>query len=257
MTTLIITILLASLAGSLHCAGMCGPIVVMATSLDKQYVSQSKLTFAYHTGRFIVYTILGIIAGTIGLAFNLSASLIGIQQIAAIIAGFTMILFGIIAILRIRGYGIKHFKIPQFVTSTISKLQRFAYQFPPTPRSFIMGLLTAILPCGWLWAFLVAAAGTGSPILGGIVMATFFVGTVPILLVVGLSIQHFTQRFKGLAPTLLAMTIVLLGFYMIVGRMLIDPASLQAKVANHNHTNTEYIESINKDTPACCKPNDK
>ena len=40
-------------------------------------------------------------------------------------------------------------------------------------------MLTGFLPCGWLWAFVVAAAGTGSALGGALVMAVFWLGTVP------------------------------------------------------------------------------
>lgn len=253
MLTTLITVLIASLAGSLHCAGMCGPVVVMATGLDEHYVKRSHLTIAYHGGRLFIYTLLGLIAGAIGMALNASASYAGFQQVAALIAGVTMILFGMVAILRIRGYAFKHFRVPGFLTRTISKLQRYAFQVPPVLRSLLMGLLTALLPCGWLWIFLIAAAGSGHPLMGAAIMFTFCLGTMPILLVVGLSVQSITQRFRGLAPTVLAVAIILLGFYTIGGRMLIDPAALQASTAEHQHIDSDYLNTT-KQTPACCEP---
>ena len=46
-------------------------------------------------------------------------------------------------------------------------------------RAWLVGALTGLLPCGWLWAFVVSAAGTGSPAAGAAVMAVFWLGTVP------------------------------------------------------------------------------
>ncbi|MBE7450024.1 MAG: sulfite exporter TauE/SafE family protein [Kofleriaceae bacterium] len=41
-------------------------------------------------------------------------------------------------------------------------------------RAALLGLLSAALPCGWLWAFVVVAAGTGSPVGGALVMTAFW-----------------------------------------------------------------------------------
>lgn len=254
MLTTIVTVLIASLAGSLHCAGMCGPVVVMATSLDQQYVNPSHVALAYHGGRLLIYTLLGLIAGSIGMALNVSASYAGFQQVAAYIAGITMILFGIIAILRICGYQLHHLRVPGFLNRTISKLQRYAFQVPPVTRALLLGLLTALLPCGWLWIFLIAAAGSGHPLMGALIMFTFCLGTMPILLAVGMSIQSITNRFRGLAPTVLAIAIIVLGFYTIGGRMLIDPATLQASTTEHQHLDSENLKAITRQTPACCQP---
>jgi hypothetical protein len=53
---------------------------------------------------------------------------------------------------------------------------------PPARRALGLGLVNALLPCGWLWAFLTLAASTGAPLSGAATMLTFWLGTVPALL---------------------------------------------------------------------------
>lgn len=58
---------------------------------------------------------------------------------------------------------------------------------PPVVRAAATGLFTTLLPCGWLYAFVVTAAGTGSgtPLHGAALMAVFWLGTLPMMLTVG------------------------------------------------------------------------
>jgi len=46
-------------------------------------------------------------------------------------------------------------------------------------RAWLVGVLTGLLPCGWLWAFVITAGGTADPVAGATVMAVFWLGTVP------------------------------------------------------------------------------
>jgi uncharacterized protein len=54
-----LTVFIASILGSLHCAGMCGPIQTLVAS-------NTKTSITYHFGRLISYATLGAIAGKFG-----------------------------------------------------------------------------------------------------------------------------------------------------------------------------------------------
>ena len=56
-------------------------------------------------------------------------------------------------------------------------------------RGAATGLLTTLLPCGWLYAFVITAAGTGNALAGAGLMATFWVGTLPMLTIVGIGVR--------------------------------------------------------------------
>ena len=49
-------------------------------------------------------------------------------------------------------------------------------------KSASYGLFTALLPCGWLYSFLLIAAVSSSPWQGSVIMFTFWLGTVPALI---------------------------------------------------------------------------
>ena len=160
----LIAVLLASLFGSLHCAGMCGPLVAFAvgTPETRSYAQRAVLQIAYHGGRLATYALVGAICGVLGAALDLGGSLLGLQRVAAVLAGAMMIAVGVLALLRYRGVTLPHVGLPAFLQRLVVVGQRAAVGLRPLPRALAIGLLTALLPCGWLYAFAIIAAGAGS-----------------------------------------------------------------------------------------------
>ena len=78
MWVLLGTVLIASLLGSLHCVGMCGPFAMLAAASDQQRKSALFPAMAYSLGRLATYTIVGVIFGSLGMALNR----IGLQPFA-------------------------------------------------------------------------------------------------------------------------------------------------------------------------------
>jgi sulfite exporter TauE/SafE len=90
---------------------------------------------------------------------------------------------------------------------------------PPTVRAAATGLLTTLLPCGWLYAFVATAGGTGSALGGVIVMAAFWAGTVPMLLGVGLGAGRVFGPLRSRLPTVSAVLVIAFGLLAITGRV--------------------------------------
>jgi len=219
---LIGTVLTASLVGSLHCAGMCGGLMLFALGADgKQQTKSSKLKLqsAYHGGRLLTYTLLGIIAGTIGQALDFGGSFVGFQRAAAIFAGVFMIGFGLVALMRIKGIHIKHVRAPKFMQRAVESGQRRAFALTPFKRAMTIGLLTTLLPCGWLYAFAFTAAGTGSPLWGGLTMSVFWLGTLPVMASLGAGIQLLAGPLHAKIPAISASAVVLVGAFTAMGRL--------------------------------------
>ncbi|MDH5382717.1 MAG: sulfite exporter TauE/SafE family protein, partial [Cyclobacteriaceae bacterium] len=84
---MILSAFLWGFAGSLHCVGMCGPLVLL---LEKKTSANAwvQLRLPYHLGKLITYTSMGIITGLIGSVINIS----GFQQVISISIGSFMIL---------------------------------------------------------------------------------------------------------------------------------------------------------------------
>jgi sulfite exporter TauE/SafE len=226
MTVLLGTVLVASLVGSLHCVGMCGPFVAFYAGDDASRGTRRLLSHAaYSAGRLAAYEALGLAAGSVGAALDLAGSLAGFQRAAGVAAGTIMIGWGVLALLRLRGV-----RMLAARTGTAAWLQRafrVVADAPPVLRAGSVGLLSGLLPCGWLWAFLVAAAGTGSTVGGAAVMAAFWLGTVPALVAAGLGAQLLAAPLRRHVPAVTAVLLVALGIFAIVSR----PASIARAVA--------------------------
>lgn len=171
MTALWAAILVSSLAGSLHCLAMCGPLVGLhggARSL--------RLSLVHATGRLATYAALGAAAGAVGGAIDLAGHLAAVQRGAAIVAGVVIVGWGLRSIAIARGWLVSAGE-PRRARGLVPLIQLRARR--ATTRAWLAGALTGLLPCGWLWAFVVSAAGTASPWRGAAVMAVFWLGTVP------------------------------------------------------------------------------
>jgi uncharacterized protein len=256
MITVLAAVLFASLVGSLHCAGMCGALVAFAVGGMETHSMPGRvlLQLAYHGGRLTTYGLMGAVCGLLGAALDLGGSLVGLHRAAAVLAGATMIGFGIVAVLQYRGWRIPGTRVPAGLQWLLVTGQRLAVGLRPLPRALTIGLLTALLPCGWLWAFALIAAGTGSAGWGAAVMIAFWAGTVPVLASVGAAVQVLTGTLGRRLPLITAVLLVALGLgtiaerFVLSGEPLVMPVPAQASGDLH-----QQIEAVRQAAPPCCQ----
>jgi sulfite exporter TauE/SafE len=77
------TAFLLGLVGSLHCAGMCGPLALALPPAGNSNSTYFLGRAAYNFGRVITYCMMGVVFGLIGK----SLTLVGIQRWASIALG--------------------------------------------------------------------------------------------------------------------------------------------------------------------------
>ncbi len=252
MIPLVATVFFASLLGSLHCAGMCGPFVAFAVGQTGDEPSRVTLHLAYHGGRLVTYALLGAVAGSLGALLDMTSALAGLQPVAMALAGGLMIVFGMAELLRQFGHRIAHIRPPKLLVQTVHRGQRLALALSPTRRALAIGLLTTLLPCGWLYAFALTAAGTGNLFYGAVVMAVFWVGTLPVLLSLGASVQFAMGAFGKRTPLLAALALIVVGLTTIGGRMGLEPAAL-ARAVEASHLTNEVAVPDPGELPPCCR----
>ncbi len=249
MTGLLLTVFAASLVGSLHCVGMCGPFVAFYSGSDGSSGTRRLFSHAaYSGGRLATYVLFGLAAGTVGAALDVAGSLAGFQRIAAVLAGATMVLWGVLALLQIRGVRVFNHGSGN---GRVARLFRRGFSMvsdkPPVVRASVVGVLSGFLPCGWLWAFVVTAAGTGSALAGASVMTAFWAGTVPALLAVGFGTQLASAPLRRHVPAVTAVLLVALGLFAILGR----PASVTAAI--HKHQGMQDVPKAENAAESCCE----
>ncbi len=164
----LIAAFLLGLAGSLHCAVMCGPLLLAVNMARRQNPAQN---FSYHAGRIGVYLALGAISGLIGGAVVLA----GFQRWLSLAAG--------IVVLAAACLSTRPGKLVLAVKTRFSRLL--------TRRTFgasaLLGGLNGLLPCGLVYMACATAAAAGS-VRGGIAtMLAFGLGTAPMLLSIAIA----------------------------------------------------------------------
>ena len=209
-------VLAASLLGSPHCAGMCGGFVAFYSAQDgtARWVSHA----AYNGGRLVSYLALGAVAGVIGGGLDRVGAAAGVARLAAVAAGMLMIIWGGVTLLRARGVRIPGVRLVT-VTRVAGWLGARLGSRPPTVRALLLGLFTTLLPCGWLYAFVATAAGTGSVPTAMVVMAGFWLGTVPVLAGLGIVAQRAFGPLRRHLPAVTAAAMIVIGLLMVTGRL--------------------------------------
>lgn len=202
MSTLLLAVAGSSLVGSLHCVAMCGPLIGLAGG-----TRSARFAALHSLGRLATYAGLGIAAGAVGRAVDLAGDLAVVQHTASIVAALVIIGWGGFALATALGWRTAGRARGKAFSNGLVQLR----SRPPATRALLIGTLTGLLPCGWLWAFVVAAAGTGSPVDGGLTMLAFWAGTVPAMFGVLTFGGALLDRIRARIPAITAIVLIALG----------------------------------------------
>lgn len=227
----------AGLFGSAHCIGMCGGLIAVASDGVSSRRERLTVQLGYQAARLASYVALGVAAGWLGRALDLAGQAAGLGKGAAVVAGATMTLWGLWAMLEAAGARLKlrlpQVRLPKFVVSSLQG----ARQRSPLTRAALLGGVSALLPCGFLYAFALAAAGTGNPLSGGLVMAALWLGNLPALLGFGWVIGGALSRVRRHIPFVSALTVFALGLFTLTSRVNLTAFALPvASNAPHSAT---------------------
>lgn len=177
-----------------------------------------RSTAAYNLGRLLSYVALGLIAGAAGAGLNKAGAVAGIVRPASIVAGVLLITWGVATLLGTLGVRLPVLDVPPSLARRLASGLRAVQDKPPAVRGLAIGFLTAALPCGWLYAFVATSTAAGSALGGGLVMAAFWCGTVPMMAAIGLGAQKLLGPFRRRLPALTAVILVVLGVLTAAGR---------------------------------------
>jgi sulfite exporter TauE/SafE len=162
--------------------------------------------------------LLGAAAGLLGAAVDLAGSMAGVQRVAALAAGVLIVLWGGYSLAQALDLPLPAPPAPRFLRSATARVWGSLARRSPVTRALLLGLFSTLLPCGWLYAFAVLAAGTGSVWAGMLVMAAFWAGTVPVMLGLGLSLQALSVPLRRKVPVATAAMLVVVGLLWLFGR---------------------------------------
>jgi sulfite exporter TauE/SafE len=214
VSALLATVLASSVVGSLHCAAMCGPLQSLYLDRSLTGGERWRRPLAHAGGRLAAYVSLGAVAGAVGAAVDLAGAAADVQRAAMIVAGVLLVAWGAVALASALGAPVPSLRPRAFNRGLVTIRRR-----RPAVRAALIGLLSAALPCGWLWAFVVVAAGTGSLPGGALVMATFWLGTVPMMVGLGAFAAPVIRQLGARLPFVTAAALVAVGVMALHARV--------------------------------------
>lgn len=192
------------LAGISSCAALVGGMVLSMSKQWQSLYSQDSSTskklqphIMFNTGRVISYVVLGGVLGLIGSRLQVSLQFTAFLIVAI---SFLMIALGL-QMLGVKAFRKFQITAPKAATRYIANENNFQGKNMP----FIMGALTFFLPCGFTITAQGLALLSGNIFQGALIMGAFALGTLPMLLFIGLSSvkffakPHLAERFSKVA----------------------------------------------------------
>jgi sulfite exporter TauE/SafE len=220
----------AALLGSAHCFGMCGGIAA---------VCGPKRALTYQGGRLLGYLGVGVVAGSMGSGVY---RLLEDDPRARLTATLALcILFLLQAFAWWRGNADARGPLSpalRWIAKVVDPLRARAAR---SGGSFLIGVFTAILPCGWIASFALLAAARGSAEQGALLFALLWAGSLPALLFATFGSGWLRHRFRGAgARAVIALVVLLSGFASVHQRW--------------NSTLTRMPGGSAESTPHCAPP---
>jgi sulfite exporter TauE/SafE len=249
MTAFLLATLVASLVGSLHCAGMCGPFVLIASGTE----DRARRLAMYHVGRLVTYASLGAVAGAAGSMADQFGSTLGLQRFIAFAVGGSLVAWGLVLALRVAGVPLPHAGGPQFVGRAVQAGFRRVKHWPKTLHAAAIGALSGFLPCGWLYLFVLAAAGTGRSSTGSGVMIAFWLGTLPVLTALAAGFAKLSQRHRKFIPAATAIVCLVAGAHTLWARATADLTTLHTPASVGAAPTMQELPSLTKPPLPCCR----
>jgi sulfite exporter TauE/SafE len=210
---------------SVHCLAMCGginlsqsiPGAMTAGAVQEAKASPSATTFdgsssrgitaplLYNLGRVASYTAIGALVGALGTVIALTPTMQGILKL---VAGALMLFMGLT---MMGAFPSLHNFLPRPPKALAKHIDE---QKEHSRSPLYVGLLNGLMPCGPLQAMQIYALSTGSALTGALSMLVFALGTVPLVLGLGVFAAKLGKRFTRQVMTVGAVLVLVLGLAM-------------------------------------------
>ncbi|WP_423914303.1 sulfite exporter TauE/SafE family protein [Capnocytophaga gingivalis] len=198
------------LFGSLHCVGMCGPIVLLIP-LQRQRKGFRYLQLgAYFIGKTLTYALMGLLFGLVGEGVFIAEY----QQEFSIFAGLLMILMGLFSLLHLRVKGLGNPLLKGF--SLLKNALGKQLSKKTVTSSLSIGFLNGFLPCGLVYTALFGALAMGNWWGSMTYMTVFGVGTIPLMLLLILLGDFLPLALRRRLNQWLPLVVILVGILFIL-----------------------------------------
>jgi sulfite exporter TauE/SafE len=200
---------------------MCGPIVA-SLSLTLKGRGAIIPHLLYNTGRITTYALLGGVMGATGSFTSVAVRIVSLQKGVMILTGILIMVMGLAMAgwIPLGAIFADYCNPGGLLSRTFSRLS----ETRSTVTFYPLGMLLGLLPCGAVYTALVAAARAGMEaqntfkgcLIGGGLMLSFGLGTIPSLLIVAKLADLGWLKRRDILYKVSSVLMVVLGIYFVV-----------------------------------------
>lgn len=177
--------LAAGLAGSAHCAVMCGSVATAlgASSAHRRMDRATGLALTFNLGRLAGYALVG--AALQFCVQTLGTSVPGARW-GLVVRALAAVWMAALAVRLLAGKDVLGVgRLGAWCWRHLAPLAAPMMRLPQPQRSMALGLLWGFMPCGLVYSVLLVAASSSSVAGAAAIMVAFGLGTLPALVGVG------------------------------------------------------------------------
>ncbi len=193
------------LTGGLTCLAVQGGLLA-ATIAQQEDKSNALPILVFLGAKLLSYTVLGFLLGWFGSFFQLSLS----AQVAVQFAVAIFMLGTALNLLQVHPI-FRYFALqpPRFVTKLVRNQTKSKNIFAPA----LLGAFTVFIPCGTTQAMMALAIGSGSPVLGALILFVFVLGTSPLFFILGYSAAKLGENLQKKFTIVAACALIVLALF--------------------------------------------
>jgi len=198
------TALVLGVVGSLHCAGMCSPLLAAVSGQNPFAITK----VIYNSARILAYGSMGMVAATVGSVAGLS----GYQFYLSV---------GLGALLLLAGIGRWHLSAPflqrpfQFFSNRLKSVFNKFLKQGGAGAIFVLGLANGFLPCGLTYLALTYCFILPNFYDGFFFMVMFGMGTWPVMFGFSYTIQLMVKKINLKVSNVTALAFVFSGMLLM------------------------------------------
>ena len=200
---LLISVMVMGFLGSWHCGVMCGPLSCNFRK-NPDFLS-------YHVGRLLSYLLVCslLFAGSQFLFFSESRWL---RLAATLLTAGLLIIFGL-SQLGIFQSKVLSFRYYKFQTGFFERHRAICKKFP-----VVLGLMTGLLPCSWLYSFLILSARMNTLTMAWAVIFAFWLTSLPAFFVFSGLMRHLVQNSPVSYRKISGIVLIIAGVLSLAGQ---------------------------------------
>ncbi len=227
-----VSFLIGLVASVSSCLVVVGAVII---AFSEKYQSSGKSFFEsavrpnlfFHIGRLAAFFLLGGLLGIIGGELNISGNFISIYTIiiAVVMGWLGLNILGIVPSLSAVGI-----RMPKIFSGKWAELKRSEHKTAP----FLLGGLSFFLPCGFTQSMQLFALASGSFLIGGLSLFLFALGTVPTLLVLGITASWTKNRGFVVFQKVAGALIIIFAIYTLNSGLALKGVKTNVISSNNN-----------------------